>query len=35
MTRDEVMEELIAAEDAGEVEAAEYWQSVLDEMETL
>ena len=35
MTRDEIMDELIAAEDAGDVEAAEVWQAMLDEMDTL
>lgn len=35
MTRDEVIEELLAAEDAGDIEAAEYWQAVLDEMENM
>lgn len=35
MTRDEMIEELIAAEERGDIEAAEYWQSAIDEMDTL
>ena len=30
MSREEIMKELIAAEEAGDVESAEYWQSLLD-----
>ena len=35
MTREEIMDELIAAEDAGDVEAAEIFQAMLDEMDGL
>lgn len=33
MTREEIMEELIAAEEAGDIESAEIFQAMLDEME--
>ena len=35
MTRDEMMEELIAAEERGDIEAAEYQQGAIDEMDGL
>ena len=35
MTRDEIMEELLAAEEAGDIDAAEVWQAMLDEMDGL
>lgn len=35
MSRDEIMEELLAAEEAGDVDAAEVWQAMLDEMDHL
>lgn len=35
MSRDEIMEELLAAEEAGDVDAAEVWQAMLDEMDGL
>lgn len=35
MTRDEILDELIAAEAAGDVESAEVFQAMLDEMDGL
>ena len=31
MTYDEMLEEYLAAEESGDVEAAEYWQGLMDE----
>ena len=35
MTRDDVMDEFLRALDEGDVDAAEHWQGVLDEMDGL
>lgn len=35
MTRDEIMDELIRAEEEGDVAAAEEWQAMLDAMDGL
>lgn len=35
MTREEIVDLMLAAEDEGNIDAAEHWQSVLDEMDGL